>query len=117
MMPIGPAPVISTSSPTRSIGECGVDGIAEGIEDGADLVVDLVGQMDGIEGRESCTIFGEGARHVDADALGFGIEMEVPGPRHAALHADEMALARHPVADLHGAHMAADVGRPRRRYS
>ena len=84
-------------------------GIAERIEDGADLVVDLFRQMDGVEGRD-LEIVGKGAGDVDADALGFGIEMEVPGPHHAAFHADQVALARDAVADLHGAHMGADFG-------
>ena len=33
-------------------GERRVHGVAERIEDGADLVVDLVGQRDGVEGRD-----------------------------------------------------------------
>ena len=57
-------------------GERGVDGIAERIEDGADLVVDPVGQRHDVEGGDA-HIFGEGAGQVDADALGVGIEVEL----------------------------------------
>ena len=42
-------------------GERGVDGVAEGIEDRADLVVDRVGQGDDVEGGQA-QVFGEGAR-------------------------------------------------------
>ena len=82
--------------------------IAQRIENRADLVIDLGRKVDGIEGRD-LQVFREGAGHIDAHAPGLGIEMEMAGPGHAALHADEMALARHPVARLHGPHMAADL--------
>ena len=61
-------------------GERGVHGVAERIEDGADLVVDRVGQRHDVEGRDP-QILGEGAGQVDADALGLGIEVEVAGAR------------------------------------
>ena len=58
-------------------------GVAERIENGADLVVDVVGQRDRVEGRD-LHVFGEGAGDVDADAAGLRIEMEVPAARGAA---------------------------------
>ena len=82
--------------------------IAQRIKDGADLVVHFGRQVNGVEGRD-LEIFREGPRQVDADALGFGIEVIVPGAGHAALHADEVALARHAVAHLDGADMRTDV--------
>jgi hypothetical protein len=56
--------------------ERGVDGVAQGIEDGPDLVVDGVRQGDGVEGRKA-QVFGEGAGLVDADAAGLGVEVEL----------------------------------------
>ena len=61
MMPMGPAPVIRTSSPIRSKRQGGVDGVAEGVEDRADLVVDGVGQGDDVEGGQA-QVLREGAR-------------------------------------------------------
>ncbi len=89
-------------------GERGVNRIAEWVEDGADLVIDLGRQVDRVEGGQ-LEILGEGARDIDADALRLGIEMEMAGARHAALHADEVALARDAVTHLHGAHVAAHL--------
>ena len=43
-------------------GQRRVHGIAQWIEDGADLVVDFLGQMDGVEGRD-LEIFRKGAGH------------------------------------------------------
>ena len=56
MMPMGPAPVISTSSPTRSKDKRGVHRIAERIENGADLVIHFRRQVNGIEGRNLADI-------------------------------------------------------------
>ena len=86
-----------------------MNGVSQGIEDGTDLIIDLRWQMDGIEGRNP-HIFGEGTGHIDADPLGLGIEVKMPGARHAAFHADEVALAGYPVANFDGTHMTADLG-------
>ena len=86
-----------------------MNGVAQGIEYGTDLFIDFCRQMDGVECR-NLQILRESARYIDPDTLGFGIEVEMPGTRHAALHPDEMALAGHPVADFDGAHMSADLG-------
>src|SRR5262249_28474918 len=96
-------------------GERSVDGIAQGIEDRADLVIDFRRKVDGIEGRDF-EIFGKGARHIDANTLGLGIEVKMAGARHAALHADKVALARSPVADLDGPYMTADLSDSAREF-
>ena len=85
-----------------------MNGIAERIEDGADFVVHLFWKMYCVECRD-LQIFGKGAGHIDADATRLGIEMKMPGPRHAALHANQMTFARDTVAHFHGADMGADV--------
>ena len=60
-----------------------MDGVAERVEDRADLVVDGVGQGDGVEGGEA-QVFGEGAGLVDADAAGLGVEVEAARARTGA---------------------------------
>ncbi len=83
-------------------------GIAERIQDGAELVVDVVGQRHDVEARH-LDVFGEGARNIDPDAAGLGIEMEAAATRGAALHADDVALARHALPDLETTHGGADL--------
>ena len=78
--------------------------IAQGIENGADLIIHFRRQMNGVESGD-LEIFREGAGHVHAHAFGFRIEMEMPGPRHAAFHADEMAFTGDSVAYFHSAHV------------
>ena len=73
-------------------GKRGMDGVAERIEDRAELVVDIVGQRHDVERRHS-HIFGEGAGNIDADAARLGIEMIAPAARGPALHANHMAFA------------------------
>src|SRR5687768_11503360 len=83
-------------------------GVAQRIEDGADLIVNLVRQVNGVEGGKP-QVFGEGAGHVDADTLGLRVEMKMASPRHAALHADKMAFAGDTVTDLDGPDVSADL--------
>ncbi len=88
-------------------GKRGVNGVAQGIENGADLIVDFGGKMNGVKGGK-LQIFRKGAGNVHSHALGVGIEMEMTGPRHAAFHSGEMALARDPVSHLDSADVRAD---------
>ena len=97
MMPIGPAPVISTSSPRDRERQRRVHGVAERIQQRADLVVDGVGQRHDVE-RGQRQQLGERARQRHADALGVGIVVETPGARGAAAHAGDVTFARHPLA-------------------
>jgi hypothetical protein len=86
-----------------------VHGIAQRIEDGADLVIDLVGQRHDVE-RRNPDVLGKGARQVDADALGIGIEMILAAAAGPARHADDVAFARDPLADPDVADVGADLG-------
>ena len=86
-----------------------MNGVAQGIKDCADFIVDFRRQVNGVEGGKP-EIFGKGARHIHANTLGFGIKVEMSGAGHAAFHADQMAFAGNPVAHFHGADMAADFG-------
>ena len=52
-MPMGPAPVMSTSSPTRSKERAVWVGVAVGVEDGGDLVGDVVGDPVDVDRREA----------------------------------------------------------------
>src|SRR5688572_29354553 len=83
-------------------------GVAERIKDGTNFIIDLFRKQNGVEGGK-LEVFREGARHVDADALGFRVEVKMPSPRHTAFHADEMAFTRNPVAYFDGAYMSADL--------
>jgi hypothetical protein len=98
MMPIGPAPVIQ-----RRVGR-----VAERIEDGADLVGDLVGQMEGVDRRDR-QVLGEAARAVDADADRVAAQVAAPGAAVAAVAAGDMPLARDPLADLEAPNLAAEA--------
>ena len=83
-------------------GERGVDGVAERIEDRADLVVDASG---------SGTMLKAGMFTYSAKAPGrltpmpwvSGSRWIAPAARGAALHADDVALARDALADLEAA--------------
>ena len=107
MMPIGPAPVISTSSPTRSKASAVWTALPKRIEDRAELVVDVVGQRHDVE-RGNAQVFGEGAGNVDADAPRLRVHVKAPAARGAAIHADDVALAGDPLADREAAHVGAD---------
>ena len=86
-------------------------GVAERIEDRAELVVDVVGQRHDVEGGD-LHVLGEGAGDVDADAARLRDRGgSLPAPRRAAPHADDMPLARHALADLE---VRARRRRPRR---
>ena len=82
-------------------------GIAERIEDRADLVIDRVGQGYDVEGGNPGE-FGKRALHVDTDAPRFRVEVIFAGTRGAAVHADEMAFARNALADAEIADIGAD---------
>ena len=87
----------------------GVHGVAERIEDGAEFVVDIVGQRHDVEGWDF-DVFGKRAGNIHADAPGFGIEMETAAARGAAVHADDMTLARNPLTDAQGRARGAQFG-------
>ena len=84
-MPIGPAPVISTSSPTRLNGQCHVRRVAERIEDRGDVVSDRVAELERVEGRDH-EVLGEAALAVQRRRLrGIAAEVAAAGPAVAAI--------------------------------
>ncbi len=85
-----------------------MDCIAQRIENCAQFIIDAIGQRHDIEGGQ-CQIFGKGAGDVDADALGFRVEVITPTARGAAFHADDMAFARYALPDLQIADIRADL--------
>ena len=97
MKPIGPAPVISTSSPTRSKESAVCTALPKRIEDGGDLVRHARRQMEGVGGgnRENSA---KAPGTIDADAHGVAAEMAPAGTAVAAVPAGDMALARDAVA-------------------
>ena len=97
-MPIGPAPVISTSSPTRWKRQRRVRRVAEGIEDRREIVGDVVGNPERVERRDDEEL-GERALAIDADADRVAAQMPAPGAAIAAEAAGDVALARHAVAE------------------
>ncbi len=99
MMPIGPAPVISTSSPTMLNASAvwvalpngsRMEAMSSGIESGS-LKVLSAGMRQ---------VLGEGARTVHADADGVAAQVTAPGAAVAAMAAGDVAFARDAVADL-----------------
>ena len=85
-----------------------MDGVAEGIEDRGDLLVDPRPVVPDVRHRQD-DVLGERpvATHAEADR----IRAEVPatGPAVAAAAADDMALAAHDVAGVEVGHVAADL--------
>ena len=78
-------------------GERGVDGVAEGIEDGGDFERDAGGVPPDV-GHGQDDELGEGAVAIDADADGVGAEMAAAGEAVAAASADDVAFAGDDVA-------------------
>src|SRR6478672_4486012 len=79
-----------------------VNGVAERIEDRADLVGHVVGQLDHVEGG-SHDVFCEGALPVHADAAGVRVEVEVTGAGRFRVQIDDVALGGNALADLQAA--------------
>ncbi|MNI42546.1 hypothetical protein D3C73_968450 [compost metagenome] len=85
-----------------------VHGVAERVEDRADLIRHLVRQLDDVEGRGH-DVFGECALTVHADAARVGVQMEVAGASRFGVQVDDVALGRDALADLQAAiHVLAD---------
>ena len=79
-----------------------VHGVAERIEDRADLIGHVVGQFDDVEGRGHDE-FSKGALTVDADAAGVGVEVEMTRPGRFGIQVDDVTLGRDALADLEAA--------------
>ena len=93
MQPIGPAPVMSTSSPTRSKDKRGVHGVAERIETGKHIERNRWDRQCQTFGVGMETIFGEGARTIHADALCVRAKMTPAGQTISAMPANDVAFA------------------------
>ncbi len=74
-----------------------VGGVAERVEDGADLIVDVVGQREHIAGGKG-EVLGEGAGPGDAKSDMVVAEVAAPGPTIAAVAAGDVTLARNSLA-------------------
>jgi hypothetical protein len=79
-----------------------VNRIAEGIEDGTDLIGHVIRQFDDVEGGGD-DIFGKGPLTVDTDTARVWIEVEMPGPRRFGVQVDDVTFGRDPLTDLQGA--------------
>ncbi|MCY1356045.1 hypothetical protein D9M69_424840 [compost metagenome] len=90
-------------------GKGGVHGIAERVEDRRDLVGHVVRDRHDVIFRQADEL-AEGTRAVDADAERVAAQMPAAGAAVAAFAADDMALARHPLADMVLGDGRADLG-------
>ena len=88
--------------------ERGMHRVAQGIEDRADLVIDRIREGDHVERRKP-QVFGEGARLVDADAAGFGVEVKLARPALARMLADQVPLAGAALPDLEIGHVGPQL--------
>ena len=111
MMPIGPAPVISTSSPSTSNDSAVWTALPKDRRSPARR-----GGIDVL--RSSCTqtlvmrqrqILGERAGAIDADALGVLAEMPPAGQAVAAAAADDVPFAADDLAEVKILHVGADL--------
>jgi hypothetical protein len=109
MMPIGPAPVTSTSSPIRSKDSAVWTALPSGSKMAATSSGHVVGDRHDIVLRQRQKL-AERARPVDADAQRIAAQMPPARAAVAAVAADDMALARDPLADAVFGHGTADIG-------
>src|SRR5699024_1779387 len=89
-------------------GRGGVDGIAEGSEDGAEVRVDVLGVHPRVRGGDDDDV-GEGAVTVDPDPDGVDAQVATAGAAVAAGTAHEVALAGDPVTDRRARHHRTDL--------
>ena len=82
-------------------------GIAEGIENGADLVRHCGRKLVGVLGRDADEL-GEAARPVDAHSDSVGAEMPLAGAAVAAMSTGDMAFTGDAVAGLEVRYLIAD---------
>uniref|UniRef100_A0A0N5A4M9 NAD-specific glutamate dehydrogenase n=1 Tax=Parastrongyloides trichosuri TaxID=131310 RepID=A0A0N5A4M9_PARTI len=85
-----------------------VHGVAERVQDRADLIGHVVRQFDDVE-RRGHHIFGERALTVHADAARVRVQMKVTGAGRFGVQVDDVPLGRDALADLQAAiHVLAD---------
>ncbi|VTR67535.1 hypothetical protein DESC_610118 [Desulfosarcina cetonica] len=90
-------------------GERGVGGIAQGVEDGGEIVTDILWHPEDI-GCRYADVLGETSRAVDAHADGVAAQVALAGPAVAAMPAGDVAFRRDAVSDLEPPDLAAHVG-------
>ena len=111
MIPIGPAPVMRTSSPRTGKLERGVHGVAERVEDRRHVEV-YPGQVTPhVHGREG-NVLRERPGVIDPDPLGSGTLHTAARDAVAAPPADQMALPAHEVAYLEVVHIDTELDDP-----
>ena len=88
-------------------GEGGVHRIAERVEDGGQLVRDVVRQLEGVECGDH-QILGKGARAVDANTNGVAAEVSAASAAVTAVTAGDMPFTGDPIADGEAAHLLTD---------
>src|SRR3546814_9676554 len=81
-------------------------GVTEGIENGCNLVGDIVGYLERIEGRYG-QIFRKCAGPVDAHTRCIAAQVAPACPAVAAITAGDVPFARNTVADLEAADLLA----------
>ncbi len=99
MMPIGPAPVIKTSSPSTGNEQRGVDGVSEWIEDGGHVQIDVFLVAPDV-GHRHGDVVGERAGPIHAHALGVRAEMAAASETIAAAAAHHVSFAADDVAGV-----------------
>ena len=108
MMPIGPAPVMSTSSPTT----LNASAVCVALPNGSRMEAissSMAGESLNTLLAGSVRYSRESARPVHADTQRVAAQVAPPGAAVAAMSAGDVAFARHPVAGLEAAHLAADL--------
>jgi hypothetical protein len=94
MIPIGPAPVISTSV---------------GVEDRGNLVRDITGDLESITGRNR-QILGKSSVAINSDADRVATKVAPTSAAVAAAITGDVALARHSVTNLKAGHGTTNLG-------
>src|SRR3546814_2479165 len=77
-------------------------GVAEWIENGRQLVGNIVGDLEGVESRDR-QVFGKRARPVNADARCIAAQVPTARPATPAIAASDMPFARNAVANSEAA--------------
>ena len=108
MIPIGPAPVMRTSSPSTGKVSAVCTALPNGSKIGRHVEVDAGQVTPHVHGRQG-DVLGESAREIDPDTLGPGTLHAPAGNAVAAAPADQMTFAAHEVAYLEVVDVRAEL--------
>ena len=114
MMPIGPAPVISTSSPIRSNDSAVCVALPNGSKIDARSSAIELGNLNAFTAGK-LEVLAEAARPIDADADRRATKMPPTRAAVATMTARDVTFARHAIARRQSDDVAADLGDRRRR--